>query len=85
MEKENLKIIVAGHLDHGKSTLIGRLIIDLDSLSPEKMKELEIISKKSNKDLEPAFLIDYLQEEREQGITIETSQAFLQTQKKIIV
>ncbi len=65
-----LKFIVVGHIDHGKSTLIGRLLLDTNSL-PEDRKE---------KDL--AFIVDHLKEERERKITIDTSQTFFKTKKR---
>jgi len=67
---ESLKFIVVGHIDHGKSTLIGRLLLDTNSL-PEDRKE---------KDL--AFIVDHLKEERERKITIDTSQTFFKTKKR---
>ena len=67
---EPLKFIVVGHIDHGKSTLIGRLLLDTNSL-PEDRKE---------KDL--AFIVDHLKEERERKITIDTSQTFFKTKKR---
>lgn len=82
MAKNKLKIVIVGHVDHGKSTLIGRLFYDTDSLPPDKMEELRRTSASLGRELEFAFLLDHLEEERQQGITIDTSQAFFKTDKR---
>jgi len=82
MARETLKLVVIGHVDHGKSTLIGRLIIDTGSLPKGKIKELKKISRELGKDTEIAFLLDQLREEREQSRTIDTTQVFLKTSKR---
>lgn len=79
MNKGNLKFVIVGHVDHGKSTLIGRLLFDTDSLPPDKIEEIKKFSKNLGKETEFAFLLDHLQEEREQGITIDTTQTFFKT------
>ena len=76
MEKGNLKFVIVGHIDHGKSTLIGRLLFDTDSLPSGKVEEIKKFSKNLGRGTEFAFLLDHLQEEREQGITIDTTQTF---------
>lgn len=81
-EKGNLKFVIVGHVDHGKSTLIGRLFFDTNSLPPDKMEEVKQISKELGKKIEFAFLMDHLREEREQGITIDTAQTFFKTEKR---
>jgi len=82
MERENLKFVIVGHVDHGKSTLIGRLFFDTDSLPPDKMEEVREASKEQGKEIEFAFLMDHLREERDQGITIDTAQTFFKTEKR---
>ncbi|MFA4880051.1 MAG: GTP-binding protein [Candidatus Doudnabacteria bacterium] len=82
MERENLKIIIVGHVDHGKSTLIGRLLYDTNSLSEGYLEEIKKTCDKLGKPLELAFILDHLQEEREQGITIDTTQFFFKTKKR---
>lgn len=82
-ERETLKFVIVGHIDHGKSTLIGRLFFDTDSLPPDKIEEVKKASeKRMDGELEFAFLMDHLREEREQGITIDTAQTFFQTPKR---
>ncbi|HTY44468.1 MAG TPA: GTP-binding protein [Patescibacteria group bacterium] len=70
MKKQILKIVIVGHVDHGKSTLIGRLLYDSHSIPLGKKEE----------DL--AFLTDQLREEREQAKTIDTTQVFFRTKKR---
>lgn len=82
MVKENLKIIIVGHVDHGKSTLIGRLAYETNSLSPEVLKEIKKVSRKRGKDFEFAYLADQLEEERKEDRTIDTTQVFLKTRKR---
>ncbi|GAW94063.1 sulfate adenylyltransferase subunit 1 [Calderihabitans maritimus] len=79
---DTLKFVIVGHVDHGKSTLIGRLFYDTDCLPPDKVEEIEKTSKELGREVEFAFLLDHLQEEREQGITIDTAQTFFKTEKR---
>jgi sulfate adenylyltransferase large subunit len=82
MENEDLKFVIVGHVDHGKSTLIGRLLFDTKSLPASKLEEVERISKELGREVEFAFVMDHLQEERDQGITIDTAQTFFQTDRR---
>ena len=69
-------IVVIGHKDHGKSTLIGRLLHDSGALKPDRIKEVEAVSRKCGTNgLNYAFLLDSFSEERENGLTIDTVQA----------
>ncbi|HIE42607.1 MAG TPA: adenylyl-sulfate kinase [Nitrospinaceae bacterium] len=77
-----LRLVIVGHVDHGKSTLVGRLLSDTDSLPEGKLDFVRDICKQQGKDFEFAFLLDALEEEQEQGITIDTSQIFFSTQKR---
>ncbi len=76
------KVVVVGHIDHGKSSFIGRLMYDLDQIPDGKFEELKEVSKKRGMDFEFAFLMDALQSERDQGITIDTTQIFFRTKKR---
>ena len=80
--KENLKFVIVGHVDHGKSTLIGRLLFDTNSLPPDKIEEMQKTSKELGRETEFAYLVDHLREEREQSITIDTTQIFFKTDKR---
>lgn len=71
-----LKIVIGGHVDHGKSTLIGRLLHDTGSLPPGKAEELEALSRKRGMPLEWSFVLDALQTERDQAITIDTTRVW---------
>jgi len=82
MNEEHLKFAIVGHVDHGKSTLIGRLFFDTDSLPEGKMEELKKTCDELGKDIEFGFIMDHLQEEREQGVTIDTAQTFFKTNKR---
>ncbi len=82
METGQLKIIIVGHVDHGKSTLIGRLLYDTDSLPVEKKEEIRKTSEVLKKKMEFAFVMDALEEERKGGLTIDTTQIFFHTSKR---
>jgi bifunctional enzyme CysN/CysC len=69
-----IRIVIAGHVDHGKSTLIGRLLHETGTLPEGKLELLKTISKRRGMPFEWSFLLDSLQTERDQGITIDTSQ-----------
>ncbi len=77
-----MKFIIVGHIDHGKSTLIGRLLFDTASLPQDKIAEIEKFSKELGRETDFSFAVDYLQEEREQGITIDTTQIFFRTKRR---
>jgi len=81
-EKEYLKFVMVGHIDHGKSTLIGRLFYDTGSLPEDKIEEVKKTCEALGKDVEFGFIMDHLEEEREQGITIDTAQTFFRTDKR---
>ncbi|MDD5022716.1 MAG: GTP-binding protein [Candidatus ainarchaeum sp.] len=71
-----LSFVIVGHVDHGKSTLIGRLLYDTNSLPEEKIEEVRKTCEMLGKPFEFAFVMDHLDEEREKNITIDTSQIF---------
>jgi len=77
-----LSFVIVGHIDHGKSTLIGRLLYDTDSLPPDKIEEIKKASAGAGRQTEFAYLLDHLEEERKQGITIDTTQVFFKTAKR---
>ena len=78
----NLKFVMVGHVDHGKSTLIGRLLYDTESLPPDKLEEIRIASEEQGKDVEFAYVMDHLEEERSRNITIDTAQTFFSTPRR---
>lgn len=71
-----LKIVVAGEIDAGKSTLIGRFLYDIGSVSKETIKELENTCQRLNRDVEFAYLLDSFEEERINQLTIDTTQIY---------
>jgi small GTP-binding protein len=77
-----LSLVIVGHVDHGKSTLIGRLLYDMQTLPPDKIREMEKASARQGRETEFAYLLDHLEEERSQGRTIDTTQVFLDTGKR---
>lgn len=82
MKKRVIKLVIVGHVDHGKSTLIGRTLFETGSLPKETYEEVKRVSRELGKDAELAYLTDYLQEERERNITIDTTQIFFKTRKR---
>lgn len=81
-QKPHLNLIVIGHVDHGKSTLVGRLLLDRGFLDEKTIKEAEEAAKKLGKESEKyAFLLDRLKEERERGLTISLSFMKFETKK----
>lgn len=79
---EQLRIVIVGHVDHGKSTFVGRLLHDTDSLPTGKVEAIQASCRKRGVDFEYAFLMDALQSERDQNITIDTAQIWFRTPKR---
>jgi bifunctional enzyme CysN/CysC/sulfate adenylyltransferase subunit 1 len=77
-----LRIVIAGHVDHGKSTLIGRLFNDTGSLPRERYEEIRQTCERQGRAFEFAYLTDALEEERVQNITIDTAQSFFHSDKR---
>ena len=77
-----MNIVVVGHVDHGKSTLVGRLLADTDSLPQGKLDQVKADCKRNAKPFEYAFLLDALKDERSQGITIDTARCFFKSKKR---
>ena len=82
MEQRSLHIVIVGHVDHGKSTLVGRLFHDTGTLPPEKMEEIKKTCEALGRPFEFAYIMDNLEEEREKGITIDIAHTFFQTLKR---
>lgn len=77
-----LKIVIVGHVDHGKSTLVGRLFHDTGSLPDGKFEAIQQMCARRGMPFEWSFLMDALQAERDQGITIDTTQIWFRTAKR---
>ena len=80
--KEQMNIVVVGHVDHGKSTVIGRLLADTGSLPQGKLDKVKIQCEKNARVFEYAFLLDALKDEQSQGITIDSARCFFKTKKR---
>ncbi|WP_372713813.1 sulfate adenylyltransferase subunit 1, partial [Ilyobacter sp.] len=80
--KEDMNIVIVGHVDHGKSTIIGRLLADTGSLPNGKLEEVKERCRRNSKPFEYAFLLDALKDEQAQGITIDSARCFFQTENR---
>ncbi len=80
--REQMNIVIVGHVDHGKSTVIGRLLADTGSLPEGKLESVKEYCKKNSRPFEYAFLLDALKDEQAQGITIDTARCFFKTNKR---
>jgi bifunctional enzyme CysN/CysC len=77
-----LKVVFVGHVDHGKSTLIGRIFYDTNSLPEGKVEQIQAACREEGMEFEYAFLLDALLEEQAQNITIDTTQIQFKTEKR---
>src|SRR3954469_13812981 len=80
-----VRVVTVGHVDHGKSTLIGRLLHETGCLPDGKLDALKAFSERRGMPFEWSFLLDALQTERDQGITLDTSQIHFRTASRDIV
>ncbi len=80
--KDDMNIVIVGHVDHGKSTIIGRLLADTNSLPEGKLDEVKERCRKNSKPFEYAFLLDALKDEQAQGITIDAARCFFSTKER---
>ena len=82
-QKQNMNVVFVGHVDHGKSTAIGRLMFDAGVVSEQDLKKLKDEAQKHGKvGFEFAFVMDKFKEERERGVTIDLSYKKLITSKR---
>jgi bifunctional enzyme CysN/CysC len=79
---ESMNIVICGHVDHGKSTVIGRLLADTGSLPDGKLEQVRENCRRNSKPFEYAFLLDALKDEQSQGITIDSARVFFKTGKR---
>lgn len=82
LSTENLNLVVVGHVDHGKSTIIGRMLADTNSLPEGKLESVRENCRRNSKPFEYAFLLDALKDEQAQGITIDAARVFFKTEKR---
>jgi bifunctional enzyme CysN/CysC len=79
---QRLRVVFVGHVDHGKSTLIGRIFYDTKSLPDGKVEQMQAAAKEEGMEFEYSFLLDSLLEEQEQNITIDTTQIQFKTARR---
>ena len=82
IEARRLQVVVAGHVDHGKSTVVGRLLADTNSLPKGKLEQIRLMCERTSKPFEYAFLLDALKDEQAQGITIDAARVFFRTARR---
>src|SRR3990167_568139 len=81
-EKPNMNIVFVGHVDAGKSTIVGQLMFQTGAVSSQEMEKLKAEAQKHGKvGFEFAYVIDSIKEERERGVTIDLSYKKIMTQK----
>jgi bifunctional enzyme CysN/CysC len=83
--RPQVRIVIVGHVDHGKSTLVGRLLFETGSLPDGKLEMLKAVSARRGMPFEWSFLLDALQTERDQGITIDTTQIRFRSHSRDVV
>ena len=79
---DRMNIAIVGHVDHGKSTIIGRLLADTHSLPQGKLERIKECCMRNSKPFEYSFLLDALKDEQAQGITIDTARVFFKSKKR---
>jgi bifunctional enzyme CysN/CysC len=82
VEREQMSVVIVGHVDHGKSTVVGRLLADTGSLPQGKLEAVRKECLRTGKPFEYAFLLDALSDEQDQGITIDTARCFFKTARR---
>src|SRR5205823_670361 len=83
--RPQVRIVIVGHVDHGKSTLVGRLLHETGSLPEGKLEILKAVSARRGMPFEWSFLLDALQTERDQGITIDATQTRSRARSRAVV
>jgi bifunctional enzyme CysN/CysC len=81
-QRAYMNLVIVGHVDHGKSTVIGRLLADTGSLPEGKLEQVKAMCERNARPFEYAFLLDALKNEQAQGITIDTARCFFKTPKR---
>jgi len=80
--RESMNVVIVGHVDHGKSTLVGRLLADTGTLGDGKLEKVQAVCRRQGKVFEYAFLLDALEEEQGQGITIDAARVFFKSAQR---
>ncbi|GAC1303797.1 MAG: adenylyl-sulfate kinase [Vulcanimicrobiaceae bacterium] len=82
---QQVRVVAVGHVDHGKSTLIGRLLHDTGNLPDGKVAEMKVVSERRGVHFEWSFVLDAMQSERDQAVTIDTTRIWLRTPERDVV
>jgi len=81
-DKPHMNLVTIGHVDHGKSTLVGRLLFDTGNIREDTLRKLKDLAKELKKEtFEFAFVMDKVKEERERGLTIDIMHQRFDTNK----
>ena len=84
MNLPKINLVIIGHKDHGKSTLIGRLLYDSKAIPEQRLQEVRNeLEKAGEKEFRFAFLLDSFREEREGGLTMDIMQTPFKTRKHL--
>jgi bifunctional enzyme CysN/CysC len=77
-----VNLVLVGHVDHGKSTLLARLLVDTGAVPENKLSELEAICKRRSSQVELSFLLDAFQIERDQAISIDSTRVWFSSKHR---
>jgi bifunctional enzyme CysN/CysC len=77
--REQMNVVIVGHVDHGKSTVIGRLLADTGALPDGRLEQVRDLCRRTARPFEYAFLLDALKDEQAQGITIDSARCFFKS------
>src|SRR5579863_5629536 len=81
-QRDTFNVVIVGHVDHGKSTVVGRLLADTGALPQGKLESVRRECERTGKPFEYAFLLDALDDEQDQGITIDTARCFFKSKTR---
>ncbi|MGM5485287.1 MAG: GTP-binding protein [Nanobdellota archaeon] len=79
---DQMNVVIVGHVDHGKSTIIGRMLAETNSLPEGKLEQVKERCRRESKNFEYAYLLDALKDEQSQGITIDSARVFFKTENR---
>jgi len=82
IDNEKMSIVFVGHVDHGKSSVVGRLLADTGALPVGKLEQIQAYCMHNDLPFEYAFLIDALKDERRQNITIDAARVFFKSPRR---
>lgn len=80
---ENVNVVFVGHVDHGKSTTIGRLLYDSESITTERVEEIQKFAEELKERFEFAYFLDALEEERKDRMTIDTTRVVFKGKNRL--